>query len=267
MSKFHRAAAGIDHLERLGEGASFFHRLHPACKSLVTLIYIGLVVSMPNTAVSALIPFALYPALVCAAAGVPVTAVLSRLPAALPFALAGGISNLILMKDAAFVLGGFEITRGMLSFCSIMIKTVLSVSAALLLIAVTPFSALAACLTAPRFLRPLGLQLTLTYRYIGGLLDEARDMWTAYSLRAPDSRAVRLSHFGSFLGQLLLRSFDRAQSVYYAMLCRGFTGVYHSSVRAGLNFADILYAAAACAAFVFLRMVNVSVLLGRIVAG
>lgn len=265
MSKFHSALAGIDHLERLGQRTSLIHNLNPAFKGLITLEYIVLVVSMPNTAVSALVTFAFYPALLCAIAGVPVTALLSRLPAALPFALAGGISNLILMKDAAFVLNGFVITRGMLSFCSIMLKMALSVSAALLLIATTPFTALAACLTGPRFLRPLGLQLTLTYRYITSLLDEARDMWTAYGLRAPGSRAIHIAHFGSFLGQLLLRSFDRAQSVYYAMLCRGFNGIYHSGIRYKPNAADFIFAALVSATLIIIRVVNVSILLGRLV--
>jgi cobalt/nickel transport system permease protein len=264
LSRFHRVAAGIDHLERLARGSSPIHGLHPAAKGIVTLLYITAVVSMPQSSLSALVPFVLYPALLVPLAGVPFRSLFPRLAYALPFALAAGLSNLIFMPEPLFALGALIITRGALSFAVIMLKTALSVFAVLILIATTPFADLAECLTAPRPLRALGLQMVMTYRYIGALLDEAQSMWTAYALRAPGLKALRMKDVGSFMGQLLLRSFDRADRVYAAMKCRGFAGVYHGRVYGPPSAADRIFVAASIAGLSLLRFVNLSLLLGAI---
>jgi len=48
---------------------------------------------------------------------------------------------------------------------------------------------------------------------------------------------------GSFTGQLLIRSFDRADRVYNAMKCRGYAfthqNISHNEKR--LNYSDIIY--------------------------
>jgi cobalt/nickel transport system permease protein len=264
LGRFHQAAAGIDHIERLGQGNSRIHRLHPASKALVTLLFIVLTVSIPVSAPSALFPFFLYICLVSSLAGIPLGALFSRVPAALPFALAGGLSNIFFMREPAFVLGGLTVSSGMVSCFSILVKTAWCVCAALLLIATTPFTVLAEWMTAPRFFRPLGLQLALTYRYIGGLLAEAQDMWTAYTLRSGQPKAVAFAHFGPFLGQLLLRSFGRAERVYHAMRCRGFQGVYPGPRIPPPGAADLWYTGLWAALLLAFRLVNISALVGRL---
>jgi cobalt/nickel transport system permease protein len=211
---------------------------------------------------SALFPFLLYPAVLMPLSGTPVRPIFARLRLALPFALFAGLSNLILMRETAFTLGALPVSFGLLSFFSLILKTGLSVCAVLILIATTPFTALAEALTAPRFLRPLGLQLALSYRYLFTLLGEAEAMWTAYSLRSPESKAVAIGDFGSFLGQLLLRSFDRAQRVYDAMRCRGFSGVYYGPARPKSGGAAVLFVLFSAAALFLIRFVPVSNLIG-----
>jgi cobalt/nickel transport system permease protein len=263
VAQFHRAAAGIDHLERLGRGDSPVHRLHTGAKGVVTLLYIVLVVSFPSRNVSGLVPFCLYPAVFMSLSRTPYRPLLSRLIIALPFALAGGISNIILLRETAFVFGSFTVTGGMVSFASIMLKSVLSVFAVLILIATTSFTDLSAVLTAPRSLRIIGLQLVMTYRYITTLLDEAQDMSTAYLLRAP-VRGIKLKDMGSFLGQLLLRSFDRAERVYQAMKCRGFDGVYHGNRPGSLRTADGIFIVITTLTLLLLRFFNLSLILGSL---
>ena len=67
------------------------------------------------------------------------------------------------------------------------------------------------------------------------LLNEAVSMHTAYTLRTDNQKGIKMRDMGSFLGQLLLRSTDRAEQVYYAMKCRGFHGakrlVWCSKIR------------------------------------
>jgi cobalt/nickel transport system permease protein len=272
VGRFHKAGSGIDHLERLGCGGSPIHALHPAAKGIVTLGYIIAVVSVPSANLSALVPFLLYPVLAVSVSGTPWRPLFARLIPVFPFVLFFGLSNLVLVREPAFTLGGalngtltttFTVTRGMVSFAAILLKTAFTVFAVLLLIATTPFYEIAECVTAPPTFRILGLQIVLTMRYIATLLDEAESMWTAYTLRSPATRAIRMRDMGSFLGGLLLRSFDRAERVFCAMKCRGFNGVYRSIRRKRFTPANLVYVSLCIAVFGILRLCNVSLLLGR----
>jgi cobalt/nickel transport system permease protein len=47
-------------------------------------------------------------------------------------------------------------------------------------------------------------------------------MYIAYSLRGPRRRGIAFADMGPFVGQLLLKIFDRADRIYNAMKCRGY---------------------------------------------
>ena len=69
---------------------------------------------------------------------------------------------------------------------------------------------------------------------------------------------------GIFLGQLILRSFDRAERVYNSMKCRGFDGSYITGAHKKPRVCDVLYAVFLIAAIIFMRVFNLSLLLRRI---
>jgi cobalt/nickel transport system permease protein len=275
VGRFHQARGGIDHLEGLARGDSPIHALHPAAKGMVTLVFIVIVVSVPSANPGALVPFLFYPVLAASVSGTPWKPLFARLAPVLPFVLCFGLSNLLLMREPAFTLSLFHlnltITRGMVFFAAILIKTTFTVFALLLLIATTPFWEIAECITPPAF-RVFGLELILTMRYITTLLDEAEAMWRAYALRSPGAKAVRMKDMGPFMGQLLLRSFDRAERVFCAMKCRGFSGLYRGTSRKSFtqNAAgaftpvNLVYVVLSLAAFGILRLCKVTVLLGKV---
>jgi cobalt/nickel transport system permease protein len=249
-------------LEELALGDSVIHRRHPLAKLLTTAVYMLTVVSFPSQRVSGLVPFLLYPAVLMSLSGTPCRPILTRLLAALPFSLMGGIGNLLILRGAAFRLGDITVTLGLVSFVSIMLKTLLTVSAVLILIATTPFTDLSRQLTRMGVPKIFCLQLTMTYRYISVLLGEAAAMFTAYTLRGPKPRGVRMRDMGCFLGQLMLRSFDRAEGVYQAMVCRGFTGIYHGAALRRFNRFDGLYIIVLAGLSAVLRVFNLSLFFG-----
>jgi cobalt/nickel transport system permease protein len=69
---------------------------------------------------------------------------------------------------------------------------------------------------------------------------------------------------GSFTGQLILRSFDRAERVYQAMICRGFHGVYHGRKRGGFRAADGLYTVSLILLMILLRFFDLSLFIGKL---
>jgi cobalt/nickel transport system permease protein len=74
--------------------------------------------------------------------------------------------------------------------------------------------------------------LLFTYRYVFVFLAEMRRMDTAMSARGfvkkPDGRTLRV--VGNFVGTLLVRSFERTERIYKAMLSKGYQGEFHTLV-------------------------------------
>ena len=264
MANLYGAAADLRTLEQLAQGSTAAHRLHPMAKLLVTICYLVAVISFPPGQVSGLIPFLFYPVLLMILSETPFGMLLGRTAAALPFSLLAGLSNVFLDRRPALFVGGFSITFGAVSCFSLLLKTLLTVAAVLLLISTTPFPELSGQLTRLKVPAPLCLQMLMTYRYLSVLLEEVRTMVTAYLVRSPGRKGVRLRDMGVFVGQLLLRSFDRAERVYCAMKCRGFSGACPATVRAKARARDYAYAASVCAALLFLRFFNLSVFLGNL---
>ena len=89
-------------------------------------------------------------------------------------------------------------------------------------------------------------------------------MHTAYTLRTDNQKGIKMRDMGSFLGQLLLRSTDRAEQVYYAMKCRGFHGMYPGKTKSAPVIEDALYTGALIAIMLFLRFFNLSRFLGSL---
>jgi cobalt/nickel transport system permease protein len=266
VSLYHRTA-GIDHLERLAGGDTVVHRIHPLAKILAVFVYIVTVVSFPSRNPSGLAAYFFFPALLFPLSLTPLRAVLPRLLAALPFALMGGLANLFLLRDPVFYLGPLGVTEGMISLCSIMLKTLLSVTAVLLLAATTSFTDIGRELGRLGMPKILALQFVMTWRYLTVLMREAAAMSTARLLRAPGIRRLPMEDMGSFLGQLLIRSFDRAERVYRAMKCRGFDGVYRGGVLRKFRPADTWYTALVCGPALVLRFFNLGRFLGILVRG
>ena len=103
--------------------------------------------------------------------------------------------------------------------------------------------------------------LLLTFRYVGLLLSEVAVMQQAYSLRAPGQKGIHISAWGSFLGQLLLRSMDRAQVLYESMELRGFCGEFPAPRGRG-SAASWPYALVCPALMLLARYFDLSALLG-----
>jgi cobalt/nickel transport system permease protein len=255
-------AAGITALEEFAMKDSPLSRIHPGAKLFAAAVYLVCTVSFPAAALSGLVPYLFYPAVLLPLADIPLKALATRVVPALPFALMGGISCVLVMREPAFVFGDLVVSRGVVSFAAIMLKTILCVGAALILAGSTPFHILCACLRRLHVPAVLCLQLALCYRYIAVLLEETRATYIAYILRSSGKKAA-MKDMGPLLGTLLLRGMDRADRVYNAMRCRGFNGEFFAE-RKALKAADWLYCAAVCGCTVFLRFFNLPRFLGTV---
>ena len=173
-----------------------------------------------------------------------------------------GIFNPILDRTPAFEIGSFVVTTGMISMITLLMKGVFCLMASFLLVASTRIEALCAVLRKIHVPSMLVTLLLLTFRYAAVLAEEANVMTQAYSLRAPGQKGIHYKAWGSFLGQLLLRSMDRADELYSSMLLRGYHGEFYYAQAGGGSIRDVLYAVFWCALFIAARCVNFTQLLG-----
>lgn len=242
------------------------HRIHPLMKVIATLVFLVIVVSFGRYEIGRLLPFLFYPVFVFVMAEIPVIPLLKRILFIEPLIIGIGILNPLFDKSVV-VLGGLSISGGWVTFLSIIIKSFLTIVAALLLIATTGMDNLAYALRVIRVPRIFVLQLLLTYRYITVLMEEVSRITRAYSLRAPGQKGIHMSAWGSLAGQLILRTYDRGQRVYQAMCLRGFNGEYYTGAEKQVRMTDILFLAAWCIFFVIARLYDLPELLGLLVTG
>lgn len=264
MDKLSRAQSELREMDAIAAGNSVIHRMHPLCKLFVTLAYIFTVVSFDKYDISGLVVMILYPVFLFQAAQIPVHLCFYKLRVVLPFVCAVGIANPFLDHTPVVQVGNLVLTGGLISMLTLMLKGCFALMASFLLIATTPIDSLCAAL---RRIRVPGIWITLlllTYRYIGILMGEASVMVQAYALRAPNQKGIHISAWGSFLGQLLLRSMDRAQELYGSMILRGFAGDFFYCDIPACGMDSIVFTAVGICFFVCARLVNIAQLIGHL---
>ncbi|MZP31001.1 cobalt ECF transporter T component CbiQ [Heliobacterium undosum] len=252
-------------LDDLARQRTAIHRLHPVTKLLTTVMYLAVVTSFDSREIGGLLPLVIFPVMLLTLAELPPAAIVKRVLLVEAFVLTIGILSPLLNREVVMV-GGIAFSAGWLIFFSLLLKSALTVTATLILIATTGMDRLAVALRILKVPKIFVLQLMLTYRYISVLMEEAQRTVMAYALRAPEQKGVHWTAWGSLAGQLLLRTIDRAQRVYEAMCLRGFDGDYHaggSGVPVGAR--DILFIAGWCVFFLTARSVNLSAWLGAFI--
>ncbi|MBQ0064942.1 MAG: cobalt ECF transporter T component CbiQ [Firmicutes bacterium] len=248
-------------LEQLAAKQTYLHKLHPIAKIIVTLVYIVCVVSFPRYNIHSLMPYIFYPLFVMAFADIPFSMILKRAMIALPFCLFAGISN-ILFDTGIYRIGTLSIGIGWISCIAILIRSLLSVCAILILVAITPFSYLMDGFRQLHTPNVLVLLFEMTYRYIAVLVEEASTMLTSYRLRYPGAKWPVIQDFGPFIGQLFIRSYQRAQRVYAAMQCRLYALGNKKPISLVWKKEDTIFVVVLTLLCVVFRMVDLTVLIG-----
>jgi len=227
----------FDAFDRYHEKESFIHRLDPRVKVVVTIAFIVSNALLPDGAWMAFV-FAwlfLLAANIFSRLGVAYT--FKRSLVALPFAL---IAITVLFSIPGKALFTFQLftsnltvtDAGLLRFVSIIIRSWLSVQIALLLVATTRFPDLIHAFEHLRVPAILTTIIAFLYRYLFVLTDEVFRLLRARESRSAGSTGKRSGGgvlwrakvAGNMAGQLFLRSYERSDRIYNAMLSRGYSG-------------------------------------------
>lgn len=227
----------FDAFDRYHETESFLHRLDPRVKVVVTVAFILSNALLPDGAWIAFGFSWLFLLFANLLSNLGIGFTFKRSLVALPFAIIA-VTVLFSIPGKAltsfhFLMWSFTITDvGLLRFVSILIRSWLSVQMAILMVAITRFPDLIHALEHLKIPAILTTIIAFLYRYLFVLADEVFRLMRARESRAaaaPGRRsggsvAWRAGVAGHMAGQLFLRSYERSDRVYNAMLARGYTG-------------------------------------------
>ncbi len=252
----------IGYLDSLSYRASPVHRIDPRIKTIVTIVYVVTVVSFPRYEVSGLLPFFIYPVFLISVGNIPPGFVLRKLLLVSPFVVMVGMFNPIFDRTPMLELYGVEISGGWVSFTSILLKFVLTISTALLLIATTSFTGICEGLGRMGVPQVFVVQLLFLYRYLFVLVEEALRMVRARDARSSGKRGKGVRVFIHLVGVLLVRTIQRAERIYAAMLSRGYTGRMPLRRTHRIGMKELIFLSSWILLFLVMRRYNLSLYLG-----
>lgn len=238
-------------LDRYIAGSSVIHALDARVKIVLTIALVVCAALLPVGAWLALLALT---ALIWAgivASGVGLATILRRSLLALPF--------LLVVVTVIFSVPGRPIARlplgfvtltatdaGLLRFFTIVWKSWISMQTALLLTATTHFLDVLRALQALRIPKIIVALMSFMYRYLFILVEEAQRLLRARECRsaAPSgsgggSLLWRAQVTGRLVGTLVLRSFERSERIYVAMLSRGYDGELRALRAQALDWRDL----------------------------
>jgi cobalt/nickel transport system permease protein len=198
-----------DFLDRYSRLDSPVHRLPTAVKLLATFCVIVATVTVPFAATWFFVVTAGVLLVTAAFSTVPWWFIFKRLLLLEPLAL--GIAVMALFQP-----------NGTMIFLSIVTKSTLCLFTVILLSNTTPFDGILRSLGRIGVPGLLITILALMYRYLFVLIDEGERLSRARMSRTfSTNRVRRWQTLGSLIGQLFVRSTERAERIYAAMTARG----------------------------------------------
>jgi cobalt/nickel transport system permease protein len=198
-----------DFLDRYSRLDSPVHRASASLKLVTTLSLVALTVAVPVAAISYLATLGAGLLAVAVVARIPLRYLGWRLLLLEPFVL--GVAVLTLFQPG-----------GLVVFLTILIKSTLCLLTMVLLANTTPFAELLRVLRRAGAPAIFVTALALLYRYLFVLVDEAERMHRARACRTfTNKRSHRWRTLATVVGQLFVRSTERAERIYAAMLARG----------------------------------------------
>jgi cobalt/nickel transport system permease protein len=201
------------------------HRLSPEVKIVAVLLFTIVVVVTPREEFTAFAGYTLLIALVAVLARVPAGWLLKRSTIELPFVLLAVVLPFAGHGERIDWLGMSLSVDGLYGAWNIFAKGTLGVLASLLLAATTTMRDLILGLDRLRCPTVITQIMTFMLRYVDVLIDDARRMRIARLSRGYDPRFLwQVKAFAVGVGALFLRSYERGERVYLAMLSRGYAG-------------------------------------------
>jgi cobalt/nickel transport system permease protein len=239
-----------------GDPASPIHRLDPRAKIAGLAGITVVAVSTPLRAWPAFAACALALAAIAALARVGPRVLWTRLRVILPVVVFVAVFIPFARGGPQVDVGPLAVSEaGLATFALVTAKAAIGALSAVLLGATTGFPDILHGLERLRVPRLLTVIAAFMYRYVFVIADEARRMRAALAARAYRPRHLgQLAALGRLVTALFLRSYERGERVYLAMLARGYRGAMPRLAALAFRRADVVFVAALAGALVPIRI-------------
>lgn len=219
-----------DFIDRYSNLGSLIHKLDPRTKLIATIAFILAVVITPITEWPAFIAYSVFVSILILISRLPLQFVLKRVLLIVPFVLMIGVFNIFRTGEpmATFHIWHWQISithEGLRILQNVSTKAIICSLALILLSSTTSFTNLLRGLQTLKMPKVLVMTLSFAYRYMFVLIDEAMRMWRARESRNFGGRWIwQVKTIGNMIGTLFIRSYERGERVYAAMVSRGYEG-------------------------------------------
>jgi cobalt/nickel transport system permease protein len=236
---------GVGDVEAVAAKESPVHRLDPRVKivGLIGLVIVS--VSLPSGAWLAFAALATILVGLVAASRLHPRHVVRRMTIELPF----------LLVAAALP---FTVENGLVLGATVALKVTTSVLAMVILSSTTPFTQLLRGFELLRAPRLITVIVAFMWRYLHVLAEQVSNMQTARAARGYSASWLgqAAASTGPLIGALFVRSLERGERVYLAMLSRGYSGGMPALAieRLTLRAADVSFLAALVPLLVLIRV-------------
>lgn len=195
-------------------------KVHPSAHLLAMFAYLLCVASFGKYDLVGLVPLMLFPAYIFYRFEMPLGLILEKLLWIEPFIIFVAMMNPIFdHQQISFI--GMTLSAGWITFLGLIFKSLLTLTVALQFGLILGIEGLSEGLHRLKVPEVFVSVMSLLFRYLTVLVEETLTLFWAYRLRAPSHKGVYFKQWGSFAGQLILRSYDRALRVENAMKLRG----------------------------------------------
>ena len=235
-------------IDQYSDQDSFIHRLDPRTKLITTLVFILAVITTPPTRWQVFALYLFLVAILIFVSKVPIFYILKRSLVIMPFVVM--IAIFIPFFREGEVAGSYNVWlwrvsvtySGLQVLWNILAKAWLSILSLILLTSSTKMTSLLKALEQLRMPRVMVMLLSFMYRYIFVLVDEVMRMKQARDSRNfGGKRLWQIRAIGNMIGTLFIRSYERGERVYVAMLARGFDGQTRTLDRLNFRQADAYF--------------------------
>ncbi len=230
-----------DFIDKYSTLDSVIHKLDPRVKLLLCFCFLILIVSTFNINV-----FGLYLGIVVilmAMSRVPIQFYLKKLVLVTPLALLLSLFiylSYLVEHQVDFTIEAFSRYYPVYGTLALMVsKIYISILVLTVLVSCTRFNDLLWGLRKFRLPMIVTTLSKLVYTYIFVFIDELHRSMRAYKSRTPIRRISRVKVYGSIAAGILLRSMDRSDYIYKAMLSRGFVGEFPDGNSNRLKWIDL----------------------------
>ena len=209
---------------------SMLKRLEPRIK--ITAVFVFSILVAVSSRFIVLFPSIAAGLLAVLISGVPIKEVLKRLwPVKIMLVFLWVFLPFSFFGEPVFTIGPFSATvEGLLYSAKLTLKSNTMMLLLIALVVSTPVFTIGHALQKMNLPDKLVHLFFFTYRYVHVIFAEYIRMRNTLKARCfkPGTNIHTYKTFANMVGMLLVKSFDRAQRVYNAMLCRGFDGTLYS---------------------------------------